>query len=382
MTAHSRYDQTRTSFWSALYSFKRVLPGLLAMLFIALFSNNLAGVPNPFTLENLFYWLDGVIGPVNHQPVFGILNSNFVWNPLLLGLIIGNIFGVPDSWKPGLSYIHKLMPLGIILLGPHFVIGHAFKVGGLPILLAVIFMILTATLTLYIARLFKLDDRYSSVLAGSLATGDPHVCPILMPMIKAKGGQVVNAAASVILFGALLSFLFPLIGGWFGLSEKFLGLAAALGVGNGAQALNAGFGTGYEAGRYALYFDVVRHVIMPAGFLYVFLVMFVRKLRYRNDPTVMATRGVKKIPPYVIVFVLGWSLACLYFFKEPARHAIFSMVQWDFSLAAASLGLSLTFREIGSVGMKGFLVACIAGTVRILALLAVILICAKAGLLA
>ena len=40
------------------------LPGLLAMFFIALFSNNLAGSPNPLTLENLFSWLDAVIGPV------------------------------------------------------------------------------------------------------------------------------------------------------------------------------------------------------------------------------------------------------------------------------------------------------------------------------
>ncbi|MBO4318376.1 MAG: putative sulfate exporter family transporter, partial [Mailhella sp.] len=121
------YEDRRRSFLSCFYSAKEALPGLLAMFFIALFSNNLAGSPNPLTLENLFRWLDGVIGPVNHQPLFQILNSNFVWNSFLLGLIIGNVFGVPDSWKRGLSYIHKLMPLGIIMLAPHFVFSHAEK---------------------------------------------------------------------------------------------------------------------------------------------------------------------------------------------------------------------------------------------------------------
>ena len=93
------YEERRRSFLSCLYSMQESLPGLLAMFFIALFSNNLAGSPNPLTLENLFSWLDAVIGPVNHQPLFQILNSNFVWNPFLMGLVIGNVFGVPDSWK-------------------------------------------------------------------------------------------------------------------------------------------------------------------------------------------------------------------------------------------------------------------------------------------
>ena len=92
------YEDRRRSFLSCCYSFQEVLPGLLAMFFIAIFSNNLAGVPNPFTLENLFRYLDAVIGPINGQPLFQILNSNFVWNPVLLGLIIGNTFGVHDSW--------------------------------------------------------------------------------------------------------------------------------------------------------------------------------------------------------------------------------------------------------------------------------------------
>jgi Kef-type K+ transport system membrane component KefB len=184
------YEQTRKSFLSSLYSFKVVLPGLLAMLFIAVFSNNLPGVPNPFTLENLFRWLDGVIGPLNHQPLFQILNSNFVWNPLLMGFIIGNIFGVPDCWKRGLSYIHILMPLGIIMLAPHFMIGHAFKLGFWPVALCTMFMLLTATATLLLAKLFKVDDRQASIVAGGLSTGDPHACIILMPLIKAKGGQI------------------------------------------------------------------------------------------------------------------------------------------------------------------------------------------------
>jgi uncharacterized membrane protein YadS len=375
------YKQTRKSFLSSLYSFKVVLPGLLAMLFIAVFSNNLPGVPNPFTLENLFRWLDGVIGPLNHQPFFQILNSNFVWNPLLMGFIIGNIFGVPDCWKRGLSYIHILMPLGIIMLAPHFIIGHAFKLGFWPIALCTGFMLLTATATLLLARLFKVDDRQASIIAGGLSTGDPHAGIILMPLIKAKGGQVVNASIGVIGFGLISMLLLPRLAGFFGFPQIYNGFASVIGVGNGHQALYAAYESGYEAGRYALWFDVGRHVIMPAGFLYVFIAMFIRKLRRPDDPRVKATAGIDKFPVWLGVFIFAWILACLHLFKEPAHHAIFNMVQWDFSLAAAALGLSTSFKDITAAGARGFILTIVTGILRIALLLAVIAGCVKAGLL-
>lgn len=368
------YEESRTSFLSCMYRFKEVLPGLLAMFFIAIFSNNLAGVPNPFTLENLFAYLDQVIGPVNGQPVFQILNSNFVWNAFLLGFLVSNIFGVHDSWKRGLSYIHKLMPVGIILLAPHFVFSHATKVGWGIILFAAAVMVITATLTIYLGRWMRVDDRLSSDIAGALSTGDPHVTAILMPMLKAQGGQVINATACVILFSAIASVVLPYIGTLFGMAEPAFGLMSVLGVGNGAAGHSAAFGYGYEAGRYAVYTDVVRHVIMPAGFLYVFVFMFIRKARNFDNPEVRATRGLNKIPLFVIVFTVLWIIAQFHFFKEPAHLASFEMVKWDFSLAAAALGLSLPLREILQWGWRGFALTCVSGTIRIAILVAALLV--------
>ena len=372
------YEERRSSMWSCLYTLPEVLPGLLAMFFIAIFANNLAGVPNPFTLENLFHYLDNIIGPVNGQAFFQIFNANFVWNSFLMGLLIGNIFGVPDSWKRGLSYIHKLMPLGTIMLAPHFIVGHAAKVGFWPILITAAFLLLTSSLTLIAARFFKVDDRHASCIAGGLATGDPHVCAILMPMIKARGGQVINAFVSIILFGALATLVMPWLAGLMGVEDKLFGLATVIGIGNGAQAHSAAFALSYEAGRYSAYFDVARHVIMPAGFIYVFTVMFIRKLRRKDDPSINATKGVNSFPVYLIAFIASWALACMHIFKEPAHHAIFNMVKWDFSLAAAALGLCMSFKEIWQWGTwRGFALTCFSGTVRILLILAVVLLCAK-----
>ena len=366
------YEAGRTSALSCLYKFHEVLPGLLAMFFIAIFANNLAGAPNPLTLENLFRWLDGVIGPVNHQPFFQILNANFVWNSFLLGLFISNIFGVPDSWKRGLSYIHKLMPFGIILLAPHFVFSHASK-AGLPIILfALGILCVTALLTIALGRLFKVADSHAGDIAGALSTGDPHVAAILMPLLKARGGQVINAVGCVLLFGLFASFLLPLAGRLAGLSEPAFGLLSALGVGNTGQMFNAAFGYGYEAGRYAHYFDAVRHAIMPAGFLFVFFALLLRGVFEAKAETSPANNSavspIKRVPFFLLVFIGFWIAAQFHLFKEPAHLASFEMVRWVFSLAAAALGLSLPLREIFQCGWRGLALTCVCGTIRIVLL--------------
>lgn len=373
------YEEHRRSFLSCLYSFREVLPGLLAMFFISIFANNLAGNPNPWTLENLFRWLDSVVGPINGQNLFQILNSNFVWNTFIIGLIIGNIFGVPDSWKRGLSYIHKLMPLGIIMLAPHFVFSHATKAGWPLIIFALLLMFATAAIAILFGRLIKADDRQVSDLAGALSTGDPHVVAILMPLIKAKGGQVINNLACVLLFGLLLSFALPIIASFFHMNDMAVGIMSVLGVGNTGQMFNAAFGYSYEAGRWAHYFESVRHAIMPAGFIFVFFWMFIRSMRRPNDPTILATRPHKKVPLFLIIFIVLWIAAQFHVFKEPAHLAIFEMVKWDFSLAAAALGLSLSFREIGQWGLKGFATTLVAGLARLAILLGALLLATKFG---
>jgi hypothetical protein len=83
-----------------------------------------------------------------------------------------------------------------------------------------------------------------------------------------------------------------------------------------------------------------------------------------------------------MVFLFFWILACLHVFREPAREVIFSLVIWDFSLAASALGLSLSLKDIFvRPGLKGLLVTFIAGFLRIGLLILALWISIKAGLL-
>jgi hypothetical protein len=61
----------------------------------------------------------------------------------------------------------------------------------------------------------------------------------------------------------------------------------------------------------------------------------------------MATREIDRFPVWLVVFILAWLLACLRLFKEPARAAIFHMVQYNFSLAAAACLFMYSYQYMG-----------------------------------
>ena len=106
----------------------------------------------------------------------------------------------------------------------------------------------------------------------------------------------------------------------------------------------------------------------------VFLVLFLRSKRNPDNPDIHATRPLKAIPLFVLIFVALWIVAQFNVFKEPAHQAIFAMVQWDFSLAAAALGLSCPIRNVKEWGLRGVGLTCAAGILRLVVLTVVVLL--------
>ena len=87
----------------------------------------------------------------------------------------------------------------------------------------------------------------------------------------------------ILLFGLVASFLLPVLGRAFNMDDEAFAVLSVFGIGNTGQMFNAAFGYSYEAGHWAHYVEPVRHALMPAGFLFVFLVMFLRARIRRNS---------------------------------------------------------------------------------------------------
>jgi uncharacterized membrane protein YadS len=124
--------------WSALPTFRQSLPGLIALIVIAIFCG-VPGIPWPFTVEALLKYIDAVLPPIYTKGLFvDLLHFNYVVIGLTVGILIRNVFGVPRNWEPGLSYTGVFMNVGIIMLGSQYMLSDLVKLGLVSILLMVV----------------------------------------------------------------------------------------------------------------------------------------------------------------------------------------------------------------------------------------------------
>src|SRR5271157_880398 len=62
-------------------------------------------------------------------------NNEYVLWAILIGLVISNVFGLAEIFKPGVATYEFWLKAGIVLLGSRFLLGDVWKLGGVSILL-------------------------------------------------------------------------------------------------------------------------------------------------------------------------------------------------------------------------------------------------------
>src|ERR1051326_3073761 len=64
-----------------------------------------------------------------------IPNIEYVLWAILIGLVISNVFGVPEVFKPGIATYEFWLKAGIVLLGSRFVLADVLHLGGISLVL-------------------------------------------------------------------------------------------------------------------------------------------------------------------------------------------------------------------------------------------------------
>ncbi len=101
-----------------------------------------------------------------------IPNIEYVLWAILIGLVISNVFGVPDVFRPGIATYEFWLKAGIVLLGSRFLLGDVLHLGGISLGLVALELIVALSLMTLLGRLFGLRPKLISLLAvGSAVCG-------------------------------------------------------------------------------------------------------------------------------------------------------------------------------------------------------------------
>jgi uncharacterized integral membrane protein (TIGR00698 family) len=140
------------------------------------------------------------------------------FSPLIVGILLGAVLGntvrdkIPAEWNTGISYSSKIiLRLAIILFGFRITFDQIAQVGLNGFIVDVIMLSTTLALGIFLGiRVFGLDKETAIMTAAGAAICGAAAVVATEPVVKAEPHKTAIAVATVVLFGTLAMFLYPL----------------------------------------------------------------------------------------------------------------------------------------------------------------------------
>ena len=150
--------------------------------------------------------------------------ADFEWvkhlslSPLIVGIVLGMLYAnslrnhLPETWVPGIQFCTKqVLRTGIVLYGFKLTFQSVIDIGGSALALDLIVVTLTILLGAGLGRLLKMDrDTALLTSIGSSICGAAAVLGA-EPVVKSKPYKAAVAVSTVVIFGTLSMFLYPVM---------------------------------------------------------------------------------------------------------------------------------------------------------------------------
>lgn len=144
-------------------------------------------------------------------------------SPLIIGILVGmlvaNTVGarIPGTWMPGIRYCMKqLLRLGIVLYGFRLTLTDVVMVGLPAIVIDLIIIVGTLLIGVGLGRVMRMDrDTALMTSVGSSICGAAAVLGA-EPVVKCESYKTAVAVSTVVIFGIISMFLYPIMfrAGW------------------------------------------------------------------------------------------------------------------------------------------------------------------------
>jgi uncharacterized integral membrane protein (TIGR00698 family) len=278
---------------------------------------------------------------------------------IALGMIAGNTFfpRVAADTAPGVDFSKStLLRAGIILFGFRITFQQIGEVGWTGVLIDALMVALTFLIAVQLGtRVFRLDRQISMLIgAGSAICGAAAVMAT-EPIVRGQAHKVAVAVATVVIFGTLAMFSYPLLYSHLGLSQHAFGIFAGSTIHEVAQVIAAGKSVSDQVAGVAVIEKMLR-VMMLAPFL---LLLSATQASWQPGSHAAGDSGKahRLVPWFALLFIAASAINSLQVLPAGFVNVL---VQFDtllLAMAMAALGLRTHVGAIRQAGVKPLLLA-------------------------
>jgi uncharacterized integral membrane protein (TIGR00698 family) len=288
-------------------------------------------------------------------PAVAQLGASPLTIAIVLGILLGNtIFPrIAAACAGGVDFSKaRLLRLGIVLYGFRITFQQIGEIGWAGVLIDILVIATTFTLAVQMGtRVFKLDRQTSMLIgAGSAICGAAAVMAA-EPVVRGQASKVSVAVATVVIFGTLGMFLYPLLYPYLALSEQGYGLYAGSTIHEVAQVVVAGKAVSEQAASAAVIEKMLR-VMMLAPFL----VILSSRIGVSADET--GKRPIM-IPWFAVLFIAASGFNSLQLLPAQVVGWIVQLDTVLLAMAMAALGMRTHVGAIRQAGLRPIMLAAV-----------------------
>jgi len=250
-----------------------------------------------------------------------LLGLNYVVIGIVTGIVIVNVFKIPEWAQNGVRLSRLGLKTGVILLGTLYSAAELKNLGGLSIIMIGFFVLGSVGMVLWMGARRNIPNSMGGVLSAGMGVCGVSATVAAAPVVQAKSVEIAYTIGTILLWGVGCMFVFPIIGNLLGMSYVQFGAWAGTGILNSAQVAGAALAyqpNGIETLKVAEIFNITRVLVLPIIVLW--LAVWYVKREESVTQTVNVGRVIfEKFPVFVLGFILMFALSTTGIFA-PAEH--------------------------------------------------------------
>ena len=283
-------------------------------------------------------------------------------SPMIVGIVLGMLYdnslrnNLPDTWVPGIQFCSKrVLRFGIILYGFRLTFQNVLDVGLPAILIDAIVVTLTICGGVLVGKLLKMDKDIA--LLASVGSGICGAAAVLgaESAIKAKPYKTAVAVSTVVIFGTLAMFVYPVLyrNGVFDLNPQQMGIYTGSTVHEVAHVVGAGNAMGPEVSNSAIIVKMIR-VMMLVPVLLVISFFMMRAAMKSGEGS---SRGKINMPWFAILFLVVIAFNSFDLLPAGLVDFINTFDTFLLTMAMTALGAETSIDKFRKAGFKPFVLA-------------------------
>ena len=238
-----------------------------------------------------------------------VMNLNYVVMGILAGIIVVNIFKIPSWAENGVRLSRLGLKTGVVLLGVLYSWQELANLAGLSIIMIGIFVLGSVGLVLWMGMRRNIPNSMAGVLSAGMGVCGVSASVAAAPVVNAKSTEIAYTIGTVLLWGVLMMFIFPIVGKSMDMNPTQFGAWAGTGILNSAQVAGAALAfepDGIETLKVAEIFNITRILFLPIIVLW--LALWYVKRESTGQKVNLGQVVFAKFPLFVLGFIIMFVL--------------------------------------------------------------------------